>query len=143
MQPADAGSYSVTVTNLLGSLTSSNVVLTVNPVPPCAPEPSGLISWWPGEGDANDIVGANNGTLVNGVSFVLGEVGQAFSFDGESSYVSIPDSPSLDSFTTSITIETWIKVNQLTANWELEGDSYQGKFILAIAGPGWGQYGCL
>jgi len=34
-----------------------------------------------------------------------------FSFDGNG-YVSIPDSPLLDSLTTSITIEAWIKVNQ-------------------------------
>ena len=74
------------------------------------------MGWWPGEGNANDVVGANNGTLVNGVSFANGVVGQAFSFDGVSSYVSIPDSPSLDSFTNSITIESWMKFNQLTAN---------------------------
>ena len=48
-------------------------------------------------------------------------MGQAFSFDGTSGYVSIPDSPFLDAFTTSITIEAWIKVNQLTANSDWEG----------------------
>ena len=64
-----AGSYAVTVTNLYGSILSSNAVLTVNPVPPCVPASSGLISWWPGEGNANDVAGANNGTLMNGVGF--------------------------------------------------------------------------
>ncbi len=34
VQSADAGNYSVVVTNLAGSLTSSNAVLTVNDVPP-------------------------------------------------------------------------------------------------------------
>ena len=81
---------------------------------------SGLVASWSGEGNANDIVGVNNGTLVNGAGFAAGEVGQAFSFDGVSGYVSIPGSPLMDSFTTSITIEAWIKVNQLTVNsdWE-------------------------
>jgi hypothetical protein len=31
------------------------------------------------------------------------------------SYVSIPDSPSLDAFTSSITIEAWVKVNEFTS----------------------------
>jgi uncharacterized repeat protein (TIGR01451 family) len=121
VQFSQAGNYAVLVTNAYGSVLSSNAVLTVNLPPPCAPGLSGLVGWWPGAGNANDIAGTNNGTLVNGVSFVPGEVGQAFSFDGVSSYVSIPDSPSLDTFVSSITIETWIKMNQLTADWNWEG----------------------
>jgi hypothetical protein len=77
--------------------------------------PSGLVSWWPGEGNANDVIGTNNGTLVGGASYAAGEVGQAFSFDGTNGYVSIPDSPSLDTFVSSITIEAWIKVNQFNS----------------------------
>ena len=118
VQLSQAGNYVVLVTNVYGSTNSAVAVLTVNPPPPCAPVSSGMVSWWSAEGNANDIVGVNNGTLVGGASFVAGEVGQAFSFDGSSGYVSIPDSPSLDSFITSITIELWLKVNQLTANSE-------------------------
>ena len=45
------------------------------PVPQtCAAPPSGMLSWWPGEGNANDIQGTNNGTLQNGVGFAAGEV---------------------------------------------------------------------
>jgi hypothetical protein len=84
--------------------------------PPCVPAPSGLVGWWPGEGNANDVAGTNNGTLVDDVGFAPGEVGQAFSFDGNG-YVSIPDSPLLDSLTTSITIELWLKTDQLTSDW--------------------------
>ncbi|MGO8927272.1 MAG: hypothetical protein ACLQU3_10325, partial [Limisphaerales bacterium] len=47
----------------------------------CVPPPEGLVSWWPGEGNANDIVGTNNGTLSGGVTFTNGEVGLAFNFD--------------------------------------------------------------
>jgi len=82
---------------------------------------SGLVALWSGEGNANDSIGTNNGTMINGATFAMGEVGQAFSFDGSSGYVSIPDSPSMDSFTSSITIETWLKVNQLTANADWKG----------------------
>jgi hypothetical protein len=105
------------------------------------------VGWWPGEGNANDVAGTNNGTLVNGAGFATGEVGQAFSLDGVSSFVSIPDSPSLDIFVSSITIETWIKVNQLTANsnwkgivtkgntsWRLQGRA--GTKTVAFSTPG-------
>src|SRR5262249_48172926 len=40
----------------------------------------GLVSWWRGEGNANDAQGGNNGALVGGVSYAPGKVGQAFSF---------------------------------------------------------------
>jgi hypothetical protein len=94
--------------------------LTVSPAGNPSQMREGLVALWLGEGNANDVVGTNNGTLVNGAGFAPGEVGQAFSFDG-TSYVSIPDSPSLDTFVSSITIETWIKLNQLTADWNWEG----------------------
>jgi len=48
---------------------------------------SGLISSWPGEGDANDNFGSNDGTLQGGVTFAPGQVGQAFSFDGVNDFV--------------------------------------------------------
>src|SRR5260370_12481314 len=47
----------------------------------CAIPPGNLVSWWPGNGNAIDIQGGNNGTLKNGVTFNPGEVGQAFHFD--------------------------------------------------------------
>src|SRR4051794_14932513 len=46
----------------------------------CTNAPGGIVSWWSAEGDANDALGLNNGTLANGVSFGSGEVGQAFNF---------------------------------------------------------------
>jgi PKD repeat protein len=72
-----------------------------------------LVSWWPGEGNANDIIGSNNATLVNGATFGSGEVGQAFSLNGAGAFVSASDSPSLD-ITNQITIEAWIYIDALT-----------------------------
>ena len=108
VQPSQAGNYSVQITNVVGSITVSNVVLTVNPAPPCTPPPSGLVSWWQAEGDIIDNVGGNNGVLTNGATFATGEVGQGFNLNGISSYVEIPDSPSL-SFTNDFSIELWYK----------------------------------
>lgn len=73
----------------------------------CVESPSGLVSWWPGEGNANDVKGTNQGTS-HGETFVPGEVGSAFSFNGVDSYVQVNDSSSLD-MTDAITIEAWIK----------------------------------
>lgn len=57
---------------------------------PCTPPPLGLVAWYPGEGDANDIQGTNHGTLQDGALTVNGKVGQTFQFDGQNDYVSTP-----------------------------------------------------
>jgi hypothetical protein len=74
----------------------------------CVPPPAGLVSWWPGDGNANDIKGSNNGTLVNSATFAAGMVGQAFSFNG-SNYVEVPDAPNLDFGPNSpMSIDMWV-----------------------------------
>ena len=104
IQLADAGSYSVLVTNANGSVLTSNALLSVFPASPSLP--LGCVSWWPAQNNALDIVGTNNGTL-NGGSYAAGEVGQAFSLSGTNQYVSVPDSSSLHQ--TNFTIEFWFK----------------------------------
>src|SRR5437764_12593453 len=64
------------------------------------------IHWWKADGNANDSVGTNNGTLENGATFAPGESGQAFSLDGASQYVSVPDDPS-HYFSGSFTLDAW------------------------------------
>ena len=76
----------------------------------CVPPPSGMIGWWPGDGNAADVIGGNNGTLQGAVAFAPGMVGQAFSFDG-SSYVDASDS-NLPVGNSSATISAWIKTTQ-------------------------------
>ena len=80
----------------------------------CVSPPSGLVGWWPGEGNANDIAGTNNGALSGGASFASGEVGQAFSFDGVNGSVVVPDSSSLR-LTNQLTIEAWINMRAANA----------------------------
>jgi hypothetical protein len=75
-------------------------------VPLCVPPSANLVSWWPGEGSALDIIGGNNGTLRNGATFAPGMVGQAFSFDGVDDYVSVADHPSLR-VVGAMSIEFW------------------------------------
>jgi hypothetical protein len=74
--------------------------------------PPATVGWWAGEGNANDIAGANNGSLQGGVTFAGGMVGQAFDFDPVSGTVNVPDSPSLR-LTNQLTIEAWINARTL------------------------------
>jgi uncharacterized repeat protein (TIGR01451 family) len=74
----------------------------------CSVAPSGMVSWWPANGNANDIIGGNMGMLLNGATFSTGQVGQAFSFDGVDDRVSVADSASLD-VTGSVTVDAWFK----------------------------------
>jgi hypothetical protein len=108
VESGQAGTYTVVVTNSVGSVTSSPAILTVNPPPPCAPVPVGLVSWWQGEGTPNDVTGLNNGSVLNDVSYAPGFVGQAFAFDGSGSYVQVPNSASLN-LTNELTLELWYK----------------------------------
>ena len=78
----------------------------------CLTSPSGLVSWWPGENNANDNVGTNNGTLAGGVTFATGYVGTAFNFDGNNGSVIVADSSSLR-LTNELTLEAWVNVRAL------------------------------
>src|SRR5580698_5793604 len=73
----------------------------------CPATPPGIAAWWPGDGNANDIVDGHRGTLVGGVAFAPGEVGEAFSFDGATGYVRIPSKASLQP-PSAISISAWV-----------------------------------
>jgi subtilisin-like proprotein convertase family protein len=77
------------------------------------PPLSGMVGWWPGDGNANDIVAGNNGVTQN-IGYTNGVVGQAFACDPENypygtyTGVQIPDSPAYV-LTNALTIEGWIR----------------------------------
>src|SRR5262245_25144575 len=74
-------------------------------VPTAVPAPAGIVSWWPGDGDASDLIGSNDGTLTNGAGFAAGMVGQAFSFDATDDVVDVGGSASVQG---ARTIEAWV-----------------------------------
>ena len=80
----------------------------------CVPPPSGLVSWWRGDGDLTDSVGTNDG--IDGdagggtVSFVAGVVGQALHFDG-TSYL-LAGAGGLPVAAADRTIELWTRLGQ-------------------------------
>jgi hypothetical protein len=77
--------------------------------PSCVPYPAGLVSWWKAEGNTLDSISSNT-AVPNNITYAAGEVNQAFSLDGTSSYLRVPASASLNvGIGDGLTIEGWIK----------------------------------
>src|SRR5712692_10545837 len=76
----------------------------------CVDPPDGIVSWWPCEGDARDIIGDNSGRLVS-VSFAPGMVGRACSFSGMDSFVEVISPTDIPIGNSEYAIEAWIKPN--------------------------------
>lgn len=108
VRTSQAGNYSVVVSNAANSVVSSNASLTVIPV--CTVPPTGLVSWWRGQGDLTDVLGRNDGVANGSITFASGMVGQASVFNGNS-YISFASSSNLDIGVSGagVTIEGWIK----------------------------------
>ncbi len=126
-QPTNAGSYWVVVSNVAGAVTSSVAALTLSVAGSCVSPPDGLIGWWPGDGNANDIARANN-AILRGAATVntAGRVGSAFHFDGTNDYVQIPDSPILRP--TNVTVECWVNFDRMDS----DGTNPQGNAYLVF-----------
>jgi hypothetical protein len=74
----------------------------------CAEPSTGLVAWFPGDGDASDISASHNpGTLRGGASFSAGVVAQAFSLNGTDGYVEAPPLPAQDP-TTAGSLAAWV-----------------------------------
>ncbi|HSW15566.1 MAG TPA: LamG domain-containing protein [Solimonas sp.] len=79
----------------------------------CAP-PTGMVSWFPGDGTAEDVRGGNDGSLQGGVSFAPGKVGQAFSFDGIDDVV-VPAASVTPG--TQFTIDAWVNPSTVSGGY--------------------------
>ena len=84
----------------------------------CTTPPANMVSWWPGDSNALDIQGGHNGSLEGGATFAPGKVGQAFSFNGTSAYVSVLDNANLYP-SGSFTVDAWIKTSQTTGTQQI------------------------
>jgi RHS repeat-associated protein len=99
--------YFALVTNLYGAVSSASAFLSVAIPTNGVPAPSGITAWWPGNGNDNDGVGTNNGTIGN--SWVSAEVGQGFNVQNSSSVVRISSAPALNiGVNSGFTVEGWI-----------------------------------
>ena len=73
--------------------------------------PAGIVSWWPLDGNANDVQNGNPGVVVGAGTFEPGKVGLGFRSGGQGSLVEVADAPNLD--LTTFTIAAWVRVDAL------------------------------
>ena len=105
---AQAGDHAVEVKvqDSGGLFVTQPFTLTVTAALVCTPPPAGLVSWWPGEGNALDRAAANDGLAENGATFAAGLVGQTFRFDGNDDLIRIA-SGRTTSFSGPFSVELW------------------------------------
>jgi hypothetical protein len=92
--------------------------------------PVGAVGWWKGDGNANDSVGTNNGTLQGGATFAAGLFGQAFSFNGNGQYVSIATGTNIPVDNSPYTLSAWFNAT-----------TYRNAFNAVEGIVGYGNYG--
>jgi hypothetical protein len=122
LQTTDGGSFSVVVSNFVGTATSQTALLTVNPPANSdgANISNGLVAYWPMDtltnGTTPDIVHGNDLTAVNIVdtNLVAGVHGNSFYFNGSGQYLKrvYTNTPSvgLPIYTNPVfTIAMWVK----------------------------------
>ena len=81
---ADTGDYVIIYDN--GAAVANSSVARLSVIDPTTNTngpmvlPSGMIDWWPGDGNGNDIYGGNNITNQSGLRYIQGQVQQGFVF---------------------------------------------------------------
>jgi hypothetical protein len=89
----------IAITNLFSLLNSSLADLN-----------NGLVAYYPFNGNANDASGNGNHAIIHDASETVdrfGSASSAYDFNGSSSYIDIPQNPSID-LTTQFTLSAWI-----------------------------------
>ncbi|MBI2486545.1 MAG: thrombospondin type 3 repeat-containing protein [Deltaproteobacteria bacterium] len=77
----------------------------------CTPPPPDMISWWPGDGNANDIRDDNTPTQTLGApQFLAAKVDQGMQFDGNDGFI-VMDNANLNFGTSSFTIDAWVRID--------------------------------
>lgn len=107
------GPWNWSCTGLNGGTTAScSASLAV-----CSPGPSGMISWWPGDGNADDISGNNNnGTVYGNLTYQGGMAGLAFSLDGNSATRVVSPNNFQNGPSGNFTMTFWAKPNATRAS---------------------------
>jgi hypothetical protein len=107
---------------LLTSTALALVLATSGAVRAGSADPT-LIGYWPIYGNALDFSGYGNDGTVFGATLTAGHDGApdgAYLFDGTSTYIQVPDSPSLASPTTGLTQMAWVRPD----DWSLVGSTF-------------------
>jgi hypothetical protein len=96
---------------------------------------SGLVGWWPFNGNATDESVNTNDGAVNGASLTMDRFGvanSAYSFNGLSNYIQVPSNSQL-SFTSAYSISSWVNFNAFNSG----GFPFQPAIVSKISGGDW------
>ena len=109
----------------------------------CVLPPDGLVSWWPGDENAEDIWDTNHGDFQNDKTYATGRVDQAFSFDGVDAYVDVGDI----GLNGDWTIDFWAKLDTVARTIQYPigmgpraGITYGTGIFMAYSNNKWGVY---
>ncbi len=113
-----------------------------------APPGLGLVSWYQAEYDANDSADGHHGTLQNGATFDVGQVGQAFRLDGVNDSVDLGNWFNFQTFSVSMWVNPGssqvahaaILDNNHTdfRSWSLQYDNVGSQYHFGVADGGGG-----
>lgn len=98
----------------------------VKPTPPPTLG-NGLYSVYNADNNTNDSFGSRNGTAMGGLTYTTGKIGQAFQFNGTTSYVDIGDN--FDIGTSSWSYSLWFKNDSTISSQTLFAKSYSGAAV--------------
>jgi Concanavalin A-like lectin/glucanases superfamily/PEP-CTERM motif len=105
---------------IIGLACLAGTIAQADPIP---------VSAWLGDGDATDAYGDVHGTLTGDTSYVAGQFGQAFSFDGAGDGVLLDDNAFDSLGSGNITIMAWMMTEQ--------GGAYADDFTPVRFESGW------
>ena len=98
---------------LLALWRSATALIVANSGEAQPPGAVGLYAFSEGTGGATaDVSGNDNNGSITAATWAAGKYGQGLKFNGSSSFVSIPDSPSLDIGSTG-TLQAWVRLDAL------------------------------
>jgi hypothetical protein len=96
----------------LMTLTVAALLLPASTRAQCIAPPAGLVAWWPGDGDASDVLGQNNATAQGGLAFTPGMAGEAFDLNGTSAFAQVALPTGLPLAHQPRTVALWFKTTR-------------------------------
>ncbi len=147
VQAAQAGAYSVVISNTTGSVTSELAVLTLNPVPSCSSQPDGLVAWWGLDGNADDLAGTSALGFSGAPQYGEGQVGQALLLHGYSGQATASGALNVGP-SSGLSIETWINPSNASrladiVEWNNRVGSIGTHLAISVPNSYGGGPGCL
>jgi hypothetical protein len=106
----------------------------------CIPHPTGLTNWWPGDGNAADLLSGLDGTFKGDATTGSGLVDLAFHLDGDGDFIEVPHHSALDVGTGDFTVELWVNFNStnneqvLVEKWIEQFDPVDGWTLTKLEG---------